>query len=112
MPQMVALYNGMGGGAAAAIAAVVLIDGPIPTRLILASTIIGALIGSISLSGLSDRLGQARRPHQRHLALPRPERCSTAPCSWPHCLLGLIVIAVPALAGLPRCWRCCSSSWR
>lgn len=51
MPQMVALYNGMGGGAAAAIAAVALIDGPIPNRLMLAATLIGALIGSISLSG-------------------------------------------------------------
>jgi NAD(P) transhydrogenase subunit beta len=51
MPQMVALYNGMGGGAAAAIAAVALIEGPSPTRLILAATIIGALIGAVSLAG-------------------------------------------------------------
>lgn len=51
MPQMVALYNGMGGGAAAAIAAVALIEGQSPTRLILASTVIGALIGAVSLAG-------------------------------------------------------------
>ena len=51
MPQMVALYNGMGGGAAAAIAAVELY-GTRPQNLIgLVVTILGALIGSVSLSG-------------------------------------------------------------
>ncbi|HEX7115739.1 MAG TPA: NAD(P)(+) transhydrogenase (Re/Si-specific) subunit beta [Steroidobacter sp.] len=52
MPQMVALYNGMGGGAAAAIAAVELlrVDAEHQTvPLILA--VLGALIGSVSLSG-------------------------------------------------------------
>lgn len=52
MPQMVALYNGMGGGAAAAIGAVELLKtsghhGALP----LVVTIIGSLIGAISLSG-------------------------------------------------------------
>jgi NAD(P) transhydrogenase subunit beta len=51
MPQTVAIYNGMGGGAAAAIAAVELFGnktgGPTP----LVVTLLGALIGSISLSG-------------------------------------------------------------
>ena len=51
MPQMVALYNGMGGGAAASIAAVALIDGEALGVLPLSATIIGALIGSISMSG-------------------------------------------------------------
>jgi NAD(P) transhydrogenase subunit beta len=51
MPQMVALYNGMGGGAAAAIAAVELSGGRASGTLLLAVTIIGALIGSISLTG-------------------------------------------------------------
>jgi NAD(P) transhydrogenase subunit beta len=51
MPQMVALYNGMGGGAAGAIAAVELFGGQIhgPTALIV--TLAGALIGAVSLSG-------------------------------------------------------------
>jgi len=51
MPQMVALYNGMGGGAAGAIAAVELFGGKAqgPTQLVV--TLLGALIGSISLSG-------------------------------------------------------------
>jgi NAD(P) transhydrogenase subunit beta len=51
MPQMVALYNGMGGGAAGAIAAVELFGGKAhgPTQLVV--TLIGALIGAVSLSG-------------------------------------------------------------
>ncbi|HEY5759720.1 MAG TPA: NAD(P)(+) transhydrogenase (Re/Si-specific) subunit beta [Steroidobacter sp.] len=52
MPQMVALYNGMGGGAAAAIAAVELLrTGAMHSTIALLVTIVGALIGSVSLSG-------------------------------------------------------------
>jgi NAD(P) transhydrogenase subunit beta len=51
MPQMVALYNGMGGGAAAAIAAVELLRSTDHALVPLIVTVIGALIGSISLSG-------------------------------------------------------------
>ena len=55
MPQMVALYNGLGGGSAAAIGAVELLrwsalgqaSGPVP----LALAVLGALIGSVALSG-------------------------------------------------------------
>jgi NAD(P) transhydrogenase subunit beta len=65
MPQMVALYNGMGGGAAAAIGAVELIGHvrhlallqagaatPVPlTPVELALGVLGALIGAVSFSG-------------------------------------------------------------
>ncbi len=51
MPQMVALYNGMGGGAAAAIAAVELFGERSRDPMLLIITVVGALIGSISLSG-------------------------------------------------------------
>src|SRR5712672_28143 len=52
MPQMVALYNGMGGGAAAAIAAVELLRPDADHQTIpLIVTVIGALIGAISLAG-------------------------------------------------------------
>lgn len=52
MPQMVALYNGMGGGSAAALAAVVLFEhGEQASLLHQIVTVLGALIGSISLSG-------------------------------------------------------------
>jgi NAD(P) transhydrogenase subunit beta len=51
MPQMVALYNGMGGGAAGAIAAVELFGTKTAGTTQLVVTLLGALIGAISLSG-------------------------------------------------------------
>jgi len=55
MPQMVALYNGMGGGSAAAIGAVELLHfarvGAAPSLTALVLGVVGALIGSISLTG-------------------------------------------------------------
>lgn len=51
MPQMIALYNGMGGGAAAAIAGVELLkrhELPLAIQLM---AVLGALIGSIAFSG-------------------------------------------------------------
>ncbi|TCQ25839.1 NAD(P)(+) transhydrogenase (Re/Si-specific) subunit beta [Rhizobium sp. PP-CC-3G-465] len=51
MPQMVALYNGMGGGAAAAVAAAGLLTVATAGPLLMSVTIAGALIGSISLTG-------------------------------------------------------------
>ncbi|HEX4152895.1 MAG TPA: NAD(P)(+) transhydrogenase (Re/Si-specific) subunit beta [Steroidobacteraceae bacterium] len=51
MPQMIALYNGMGGGAAAAIAAVELYGGGKQNVVHLAIATIGGLIGSVSFSG-------------------------------------------------------------
>ena len=51
MPQMVALYNGMGGGAAGAIAAVELFGAKTQGATQLLVTLLGALIGAVSLSG-------------------------------------------------------------
>jgi len=55
MPQMVALYNGMGGGSAAAIGAVELLrfsaGGRPPSTITLVLGVTGALIGAVSLSG-------------------------------------------------------------
>ena len=51
MPQMVAIYNGMGGGAAGAIAAVELFGNKAAGTTQLVVTLLGALIGAISLSG-------------------------------------------------------------
>ncbi|HEV2316034.1 MAG TPA: NAD(P)(+) transhydrogenase (Re/Si-specific) subunit beta [Thermoplasmata archaeon] len=49
MPQMVAIYNGMGGGAAAAISAVELLGSSLPSTASLA--VAGGLIGAISFAG-------------------------------------------------------------
>ncbi len=51
MPQMIALYNGMGGGAAAAIAAVVLIKQEPMSLTVQSLAVIGALIGTVAFSG-------------------------------------------------------------
>lgn len=53
MPQMVALYNGMGGGAAAAIAATELYSGnaQIHGLVVTVLAVLGGLIGSVALSG-------------------------------------------------------------
>ena len=56
MPQMVALFNGMGGGSAAAIGAVELVrlsmaGAVVPSRLTLVLAVVGALIGAVSLTG-------------------------------------------------------------
>jgi len=51
MPQMVALYNGMGGGAAGAIAAVELFGDKAHGITALVVTLLGALIGAVSFSG-------------------------------------------------------------
>ena len=51
MPQMVALYNGMGGGAAAAIAAVELIQRSGMNFTEQALAVVGGLIGTIAFSG-------------------------------------------------------------
>ena len=62
MPQMVALYNGMGGGSAAAIGAVELLrlsalaqDGQLPVEgaspVVLTLAVLGSAIGAVSLSG-------------------------------------------------------------
>jgi len=51
MPQMIALYNGMGGGAAGAIAAVAFLGNADIGRMALLLGVLGAIIGSVSFSG-------------------------------------------------------------
>jgi len=51
MPQMIALYNGMGGGAAGAIAAVELFAGEVHSPAVLTLGVLGGIIGAVSFSG-------------------------------------------------------------
>jgi proton-translocating NAD(P)+ transhydrogenase subunit beta len=51
MPQMVALYNGMGGGAAASIAAIELARGETHGMVATSLAVLGGLIGTVSFSG-------------------------------------------------------------
>ncbi len=51
MPQMVAIYNGMGGGAAAAIAAIEFAKGDTHSVVTTILAVVGALIGAVSFTG-------------------------------------------------------------
>ena len=58
MPQMIALYNGMGGGAAAAIAAVELYRGEHQGYATSTLAAVGGIIGSVSFSGSAIAFGK------------------------------------------------------
>ena len=58
MPQMIALYNGMGGGAAAAIAAVELYRGEMDSYAASVLAVIGGIIGAVSFSGSAIAFGK------------------------------------------------------
>lgn len=51
MPQMVALFNGVGGGAAALVAVIEYLNIDEPTLFILGATVFTVIIGSVSFSG-------------------------------------------------------------
>jgi H+-translocating NAD(P) transhydrogenase subunit beta len=58
MPQMIALYNGMGGGAAAAIAAVELYRGETQNYAVATLAVVGGIIGAVSFSGSAIAFGK------------------------------------------------------
>jgi H+-translocating NAD(P) transhydrogenase subunit beta len=58
MPQMIALYNGMGGGAAAAIAAVELYRGEMDSYASSILAVVGGIIGAVSFSGSAIAFGK------------------------------------------------------
>jgi len=96
MPQMIAIYNGMGGGAAAAIAAVELVkmssghtvDGAhtmSATAQILA--VIGALIGAVSFSGSAIAFAKLQGLMKKTIRLPM------------HMMINLGLFALTLVAG-------------
>jgi NAD(P) transhydrogenase subunit beta len=58
MPQMIALYNGMGGGAAAAIAAVELYRGGMESYASSILAVVGGIIGAVSFAGSAIAFGK------------------------------------------------------
>lgn len=70
MPQMVALYNGMGGGSAAAIAAIELARGESHTMAITALATLGGLIGAVSFSGSCIAFAKLQGILRKTLRLP------------------------------------------
>ncbi len=70
MPQMIALYNGMGGGAASAIAAIELLGHPTGFT-VKALAILGAIIGTISFSGSIIAFAKLQDLMKRVIVLPK-----------------------------------------
>ncbi len=70
MPQMIALYNGMGGGAAGAIAAVELFSGEAHGAAQLTLGVLGGIIGSISFTGSLIAFGKLQGLIKRSIRFP------------------------------------------
>ncbi len=77
MPQMIAMYNGMGGGAAAAIAAVELVKLSSPETanldhglVVQVLAVLGAVIGSVSFSGSAVAFAKLQGLMKKTLRLP------------------------------------------
>ncbi|PCH60689.1 MAG: NAD(P) transhydrogenase subunit beta [Gammaproteobacteria bacterium] len=93
MPQMVAIYNGLGGGAAAAIAAVELFRGELlngvdANGVLILLTVIGGLIGSIAFSGSCVAFAKLQR-----LISERPMTFSRQQ------VVNLVMLAIAVIAG-------------
>ncbi len=88
MPQMVAIYNGMGGGAAAAIAAVELLRGEMDQTGMILLSVIGGLIGAVAFSGSMIAFGKLQG------------LISGRPITFPaQHVLNLVVLVVSLLLG-------------
>jgi H+-translocating NAD(P) transhydrogenase subunit beta len=104
MPQMVALYNGLGGGSAAAIGAVELLRwsargaAPDPVTPVLAAT--GALIGAVALSGSVIAWAKLDGRMDRRYTFPAQQLVNAAVFVAALVLGGLAVhaLGVPAIA--------------
>jgi len=74
MPQMIAMYNGMGGGAAAAIAAVELVKlaggGPSHGMTVQTLAVLGAVIGAVSFSGSAIAFAKLQGLMNKTIRLP------------------------------------------
>ncbi len=99
MPQMIAMYNGMGGGAAAAIAAVELVklssgaDSHGLTIQVLA--VLGAVIGAISFSGSAVAFAKLQGIMKKTLRLPMHQMINIA------LFLAVIVFGYLVATGTP-----------
>src|SRR5690606_186116 len=94
MPQMVALFNGMGGGSAAAIGAVELLRwseaGQAASWTALVLAVLGALIGSVSLTGSVIAWAKLDGRMDRRYTFPGQQ--------WFNALVALAAVACGAMA--------------
>ena len=96
MPQMVAIYNGMGGGAAAAIAAIEFARGD--THSVVATTlaVIGALIGSVSFTGSCVAYAKLQGLMKKAYRLPAQNVVNVVLALGALALGGAMIILAPA----------------
>ena len=91
MPQMIAIYNGMGGGAAAAIAAVELVKvaggAEAPNTTVLTLATLGAIIGAVSFSGSGIAFAKLQGLINKTLRLPM------------HMAINLVIFAAMLVIG-------------
>ncbi|HEX5339507.1 MAG TPA: NAD(P)(+) transhydrogenase (Re/Si-specific) subunit beta, partial [Gammaproteobacteria bacterium] len=100
MPQMVALYNGMGGGAAAAIAAQELIHGePLGIAPVILA-VIGAVIGAVSFSGSLIAFGKLQGLIRKSLRY-RAQQIVNALVLAATVALGVWIVALHGVAPMP-----------
>jgi NAD(P) transhydrogenase subunit beta len=87
MPQMIALYNGMGGGAAGAIAAVELFSGEVHTLPVATLAVLGGIIGAVSFSGSLVAFAKLQGLNKRSIRFPGQN------------FVNIVVLAATVLAG-------------
>jgi NAD(P) transhydrogenase subunit beta len=73
MPQMVAIYNGMGGGAAAAIALLEFTKGEVHGMAVAALAVLGALIGSVAFAGSCIAFAKLQGIMKKAFRLPKQD---------------------------------------
>jgi NAD(P) transhydrogenase subunit beta len=94
MPEMIALYNGMGGGAAAAIAAVELYRGGTAQSAAGALAVLGGIIGAVSFSGSLIAFGKLQGLIKRSLRFPGQNFLNLL------IMLAVLVLGAMLIAGL------------
>ena len=99
MPQMIAIYNGMGGGAAGAIAAVELVKGGDHHTFIVFLAVLGALIGTVSFSGSCVAWAKLQGVMKKVIRFPGQQKVNLIVFGL-MVLLGLIITFNPHLGSV------------
>jgi len=100
MPQMIALYNGMGGGGAAAIAAVELYRGGEMSSSEATLAVVGGIIGAVSFSGSLIAFGKLQGLIRRSLRFSGQQLLNLLILAGAIVCAALIATAINASAGV------------
>lgn len=100
MPQMIAIYNGMGGGAAAAIAAVELLKGDFASQSFLTLAVLGGLIGSVAFSGSMVAFAKLQGLMKKSFLFPGQQKINMF-VFGAALVFGLILIGSGSTGGFP-----------